>query len=104
MLRHCSLATSCYIRLVRNLLNRWARNTRYWLARRSRPLRRVGWLQGTFLTEASSRQSCNYFLYVPSGLTATDTVPLLVMLHGGSSGRREFRGLRRIRARVGHTR
>src|SRR5437016_5979164 len=80
---------SCYIRLVRNLLHRWARSTRYWLARRSRPLRRVGWIPGTFrttqrasATEASSRQSCDYFLYVPSGLTTTDTVPLLVMLHG----------------------
>jgi len=34
------------------------------------------------VTQASGRQSCNYCLYVPSGLTATDTVPLLVMLHG----------------------
>lgn len=30
----------------------------------------------------ASRQSCNYFLYVPSGLSTTDRVPLLVMLHG----------------------
>jgi len=80
---------SCYIRLVRNLLHRWARSARYWLARRSRPLRRVGWIQGTFrtahrssVTQASGRQSRNYCLYVPSGLTTTDTVPLLVMLHG----------------------
>jgi poly(hydroxyalkanoate) depolymerase family esterase len=36
----------------------------------------------TSVTAAASRQSCNYFLYVPSGLTTTDTVPLLVMLHG----------------------
>jgi poly(hydroxyalkanoate) depolymerase family esterase len=69
----------CYIRLVHNPLNRWARRARYWLTGRSRPLRRVGWMRGRFRT---SRQSCNYSLYVPSGLTTTDTVALLVMLHG----------------------
>ncbi len=52
-------------------------------------MRRVGWMRGRFrtthrthFTDASSRQSCNYFLYVPAALTTTDKAPLLVMLHG----------------------
>jgi poly(hydroxyalkanoate) depolymerase family esterase len=37
-------------------------------------------MRGRFRT--AHPQPCNYFLYVPSGLTTTDNVPLLVMLHG----------------------
>jgi poly(hydroxyalkanoate) depolymerase family esterase len=36
----------------------------------------------TAFADADSRKSCNYFLYIPSGLTTADSVPLLVMLHG----------------------
>ena len=37
---------------------------------------------GTRFEGGSARQSCNYSLYIPRGLTTTDTAPLLVMLHG----------------------
>jgi poly(hydroxyalkanoate) depolymerase family esterase len=67
---------------MRNVLNRWGRTARNWLTRRSRPLRRAGWIRRPLFTDGSGRQSCRYFLYVPPGLTTTDAVPLLVMLHG----------------------
>ena len=67
---------------MRKVLNRWSRTARNWLTRRSRPLRRAGWIRRPPFTDRSGRQSCRYFLYVPPGLTTTDAVPLLVMLHG----------------------
>jgi poly(hydroxyalkanoate) depolymerase family esterase len=47
-------------------------------------VRRAGWIRRPAFTDASGRRSCKYCLYVPAGLTATDAVPLLVMLHGCS--------------------
>ena len=74
---------------MRNPLERWAHGARHWLTERPRPLRRVGWIRGRFRTApsipvaaAAARRSCNYSLYVPAGLKTTDTVALLVMLHG----------------------
>ena len=37
---------------------------------------------GTRFKDGASRQSCNYCLYIPPGLTTADIAPLLVMLHG----------------------
>jgi poly(hydroxyalkanoate) depolymerase family esterase len=67
---------------VGSVLNRLRRKAADWLTARSRPVRRAGWIRRAAFTDASGRQSCKYFLYVPAGLTATDAVPLLVMLHG----------------------
>jgi poly(hydroxyalkanoate) depolymerase family esterase len=72
------------IRLVGNALNRLTRKATTWLSGRSRPVRRAGWIRRPAFTDASGRRSCKYCLYVPAGLTATDAVPLLVMLHGCS--------------------
>ncbi len=36
------------------------------------------------------RQECNYYVYVPAGLTRLDRVPLLVMLHGCKQNARLF--------------
>jgi poly(hydroxyalkanoate) depolymerase family esterase len=37
---------------------------------------------GTQVKGGAARQYCHYSLYIPPGLTTTDTAPLLVMLHG----------------------
>lgn len=82
---------------MRNRLNRLANSVRVCLTGRSRPLRRVGWIRGRFraprdlgLTDSAAKVSRTYCLYVPSGLTTTDCVPLLVMLHGCRQNARTF--------------
>ena len=75
--------------MARSSLKPWGRRALLWVTGRSRPLRRIGWIRGRFrmtprtpLLDTSTRKSCNYFLYVPSGLRTTDAVALVVMLHG----------------------
>lgn len=81
---------------VRTHLNRWARRVRRLLTRRSKSLPRNGWLGGRFRLgspaslEGAARRSCNYSLYVPQGLSTTDMVPLLIMLHGCRQDARSF--------------
>jgi poly(hydroxyalkanoate) depolymerase family esterase len=84
---------------MRDTLNCWARTARSWLRvqRRSRSLHRVGWVAGRFRTPRRARahgpfarRECDYYLYVPAGLTGQDRVPLLVMLHGCGQDARAF--------------
>jgi poly(hydroxyalkanoate) depolymerase family esterase len=40
--------------------------------------------------DGAARRSCHYSLYVPQGLSTTDMVPLLIMLHGCRQDARSF--------------